>query len=338
MSAYNRSSLEKKGLLDIIRDGLLLLKNNYLKIVLPLFIFSMIPIVLNVIFTTGLEAITISMEPQVNAVFDKIMASEDFSDITGSDFSVLIQYFLISQLTLIIEYLLLCSFEMFGISLVAYHLYKKFTGQKADLTEDIKKSLNYKLILVVLILGPLMSLGLFIFIGGFIVFGLFIYLIFTYNMPEYGGSEFIKKSWKIGSFFKKVIILLIPLFVIHFFLDMVFESFIDLIWNVDYETYSTWITTGNYGMLILNEAVSGIARALLFTPLLVCLLTSLFAEDLKEYRVKAETAQFHMGDKEIRKAESFKVEEGMFCPFCGAKISGEQNYCPECGESLEFLT
>lgn len=325
-----RDSSDKRGILDIIRDGLILLRNNYVKIVLPLFLFSMVPIIVNILLTTELEAIAINMEPYVNAVYNKLLASEDFSDITSADLSIIIQYFLVTLIALLLENMILFTFEMCGISLVAYHLYKKFTGQDADLTEDIKKALNYKLIIVLLILGPFMSVGLFV------VFGLFIYLIFTYNISEYEGSEFIKKSWKIGSFFKKILIFLIPFISIHLIIDIAFGSIIDLIWNIDYETYAYWITTGNYGMLILYESLGGIARALLFCPLLVCLLTSQFTEDLKEYK-KESHIHYPMGEREIKPRESFQLKEGMYCPFCGAQISGRQPYCPKCGESLDFI-
>jgi hypothetical protein len=327
----SRFPSEKRGLLDIIRDGFLLLRENYLKIVLPLFLFSMIPLLLNVLLTTGLEAMMINLEPQLTAVYDKILASEDFSDITNSDLSIIMQYTLVALAILVLENMVLYTFEMCGIALVAYHLYKKFTGQEADLTDDMKKAFNYKLMIVLLILGPFMSVGLFI------VFGFFIYLIFTYNMPEYEGLEFIKKNWKIGSFFKKILIFLIPLIGIHFLFNFVFGGLIDLIWNINYETYTIWVTTGNYGMLILYQAVSGIGRALLFAPLAVCLLTSLFTEDFREYKVESETQQFYMGTKEIKTGESLQLEDGMYCPFCGIRISGNQNFCPKCGESLEFI-
>jgi len=331
MSVYNRNASENRGTLDIIRDGILLLRAHYLKIVLPLFIFSIIPPILNVFFTTGLEAISINLEPYVSAVYDKILASEDFTDITNSDFSILIQYFLVTILTLILDNIVLFTFEMFGISLVAYHLYKKFTGQEADLRNDMKKAFNIKLIPVLLILGPLMA------VGSFIVFGLFIYLIFTYNMSEYKGSEFIKKSYKIGSFFKKLLIFLIPFISIHLLVDIAFGGIVDLIWNVDYETYTTWITTGNYGMLMLYQAVSAIARALLFSPVLVCLLTSLFVEDLKEHKREPSVQPFYETQREVGRKKPLQFEEGMYCPFCGARVSGKQNYCPECGESLDFI-
>jgi hypothetical protein len=157
-------------------------------------------------------------------------------------------------------------------------------------------------------------------------------------MPEYEDGGYIKKSRKIGSFFKKVGVFLITIIVVHFVIDLTFESIILSIWNIDYETISVWITTGNYAMLLLYQAITGIPRALLYGPLLVCLLTSLFAEDLKEYRIETGSQQFYMEREETRGQEPSKLKEGMFCPFCGAKINEKQNYCPKCGESLDFIT
>ncbi len=322
MSYYNRHR-GKKSFTDIIIDGLILFKDNYLIIVLPLFITSVIPIVFNVILTNFLDYELIKLEEDLTFIM------YDFTTISQSDMNLIMQYFLLTFLDVIIENSMFFTFQMFGMALIGYHLYKKFTGKQADLIDDMKHSLNYKLIPVILILGPLMSVGLIL------VLGFFIYLLFTYNMPEFE-ENYISKSWKIGTFLRRLLIYLIPVIIINWILDGIYTNILNILWNVDDVTYFTWIANNNFGMLILYRFVYAIARALLFTPLFICLLTSRFAYDLEEYKIKTRPQDYLPKTTEGRKRRSFQMKEGMYCPFCGAFLTQKKNFCPKCGESLEF--
>ncbi|GAH87793.1 unnamed protein product, partial [marine sediment metagenome] len=203
---------------------------------------------------------------------------------------------------------------------------------------EVKKALNGRLLLVVLLLGVGIAIGSFLlFIPSIIIYGFFIFYIFTYHSEE--GNKPLKEARDVarGAFGKLVGIFILSNLVV-FICDIIFQLFADPFLIQMYD--ATWYnpSTRNYGSIILYDLLYNIPEILL-TPLFICFLTSLYGF-LKTNRKQ----QFQYLTPSYQPSESFDasnaevskdISSGMYCPFCG-KRTPRIEFCAHCGEKINF--
>ncbi|MFX1322634.1 MAG: zinc ribbon domain-containing protein [Promethearchaeota archaeon] len=342
---------------DILREGFKLFSNSYGYIILPLMMFSIISIILQVFLLTDLEWRVNELDVSVT----QIMENLGESDLTESDWNLLLKY-LLMYFALIFLNNLIAGMGVGGIITtiamcsVSTFLYKKYVQGEADFMSSFKSSFNAKMLLVILIIGIFIPIGTFLFfIPAVIIYGFFIFLIFTYNMKDIDKPTSRARFFAKGAFWK-----LIGVFVINFLIlatiNMIYTTIIDSIIeiNVDSTTfsdmYNSWYdpATRNFGMIILYQILYSIVD-ILFAPLFICLLTSLFAttkakKDLG-YDYRREAYPISIGYQEPYTPESYEevpsygipLKEGFYCPFCGHHIKSPKKFCPKCGEDISFI-
>jgi hypothetical protein len=208
----------------------------------------------------------------------------------------------------------------------------------------MKKALDIKMLTVILLLGVVFSAGWMILIVGILIFGFFIFYVFTYNSRD---TEFPLKEARYlakGEFWKIVGILVINnIFILT--CDMVFQLILEFAALQDSAIASLQISaswydpsTRNYGLIILYDLIIHFVQ-ILFTPLLICLLTPLYAH------LKTRKEKFLLDQKSIlhKIPESSKTLEkeiipgpGIYCPFCGEYMRVKFQFCMHCGEKLDF--
>ena len=159
--------------------------------------------------------------------------------------------------------------------LVSNYLFTKFSGSPSNFFTEVKKAFKGKLLLVILLLGVGISIGSFLlFIPSIIIFGFFIFYIFTYHSEE--GIQPLKEARKVarGAFWKIIGIFILCNIVI-FICDFIFQLFADpfLLQISDSSWYNP--STRNYSLIILYDLLYNIPEFLL-APLFICLLTSLY--------------------------------------------------------------
>ncbi|MFX1427451.1 MAG: zinc ribbon domain-containing protein, partial [Promethearchaeota archaeon] len=218
--------------------------------------------------------------------------------------------------------------------------------------DSFKSAFNKKIFLVILLIGVCLPIGFFmLFIPAIIIFGFFIFSVFTYNMK--GVDKPISEARRIskGNFWKILITFVINVIIIYG-VRFVYVSIFDLFLSPSSDLYNSWLSpdTRNYVMIILYQILRSLIDILL-APLFICLLTSLFAsskakKDLGyEYQLKyqSEGTEFipllrtsNVPYQEIQ-PDKQHVEEKFYCPFCGYEIKIPKKFCPECGESFSFL-
>ncbi len=337
MEENSKQLLASKSYGKILSDGFKLFSRTYVKIILPIMLLQIISILVQVFLLTDLIWIAFT--------------TEDLLILLG---------------ILTLQSIITIFFNVICWSLVSSYVYKTYVYGKesVNLAEEIKKAFNPKLILVILILGLFMPIGLsmfFLFIPGIIIFGFYIFFIFTYNLDDTKENP-IKKAKSIakGSF-RKIIFVYLIFWIIRLIFDGIYSIILSFIWDPSVATIDSWYNpaTRNYGMIFLYVLIYSIV-SLLFAPLFICLLTPLFASrkarhDLgPQYQHKkrypkqepyyqpapsrepypAQTPQATPWKSRVQQAQ---LDSGLFCPFCGEKIDVPKRFCPSCGESLEEL-
>lgn len=355
--------LANKRFGDILREGFRLFIHSYGYVILPFMMFSIISILLQVFLLTDLEWRVNELDVSVT----QIMENLGDADLTESEWNTLIKY-LLMYFALNFLRNLIAGMGVGGIITtiamcsVSTFLYKKYVHGEADFTSSFKSSFNVKLLLVILFIGIFIPVGTFMFfIPAVIIYGFFIFLIYTYNMKDntnpLSKARFIAK----GAFWK-----LIGVFVINFLIlasiNVMYTTIIDFIIeaNTDSETfseiYNSWFdpATRNFGAIFLYQILYGVVD-IIFAPLFICLLTSLFAtlkaqKDLGyEYRKEAYPVSIGYqepytplkGDSpepyEEIPSYGIPLTEGFYCPYCGHHIKSPKKFCPKCGEDISFI-
>lgn len=354
------TNLANKRFGEVLREGFKLFINNYGYILLPLMLFSIISILLQVFLLTDLEWNINKLDTSVT----EIMENLGDADLTESDWNLLLKYLLL-YFALIFFNGLIAGMGVGGIITtiamcsVSTFLYKKCVQGEADFTSSFKSSFNKKLFLVILIIGIFIPIGaLLFFIPAIIIYYFYIFMIFTYNLEDNGTPTSKARFFSKGAFWK-----LIGVFVINFlilaFINMIYTTIIDFIIEVNIgserflEIYNSWYdpATRNFGAIFLYHILYSVVD-IIFAPLLICLLTSLFAtvkaqKDLG-YDYKREPYPVREGYPEAypsQKLESYEevpsygtpLKEGLYCPFCGYHIKIPKKFCPKCGEDISFI-
>ena len=258
-------SLANKSFVNVLLDGFKLFEKCYLKLILPFLLFQIISIVVQVGLLTDLLLLSYKQTNDITLIF-------------------------LFYLTLSLQFLIRMVFSILVMCLVSKFVYKTYIGVETRLFEECKKAFNSKLILVILILGVCMGLGFspsVLFIPGIIIFGFYIFLIFTYN-SENTKKNFVSETKSIskGSFWNTIFIATIFIITL-FFIDLVYRTYLFNILFLEAfnnQIYFRWLINRNYLMLIIYEIITNLPSMFL-APLFICLLTPLFSRCKARYEL-----------------------------------------------------
>ncbi len=306
-------NLANKSFSDIIGEGFKLFIKIYIKIILPLALFQVLIIILNVFLLTDFKLFVSSRESNYFELIENLGAGTipteieiEMRTIVFYFFLILTQSFLQNLIGAIIITIAMCS--------VSKYTYNKYTGEDISIKESFKSLFNKKILLVLLIIGVFLPLTTFLLsVPGIFIYSFFIFLVFTYNMEEkndeieslidvpepeevkgytndrsnYTHSKKtynpIKEARAIskGAFWKIIGVFVINLFLI-LIIRLIFNSAVSFFLNSGPlslgEEINNWEdpATRNYGMLILYQILISLID-IIFAPLFICLLTALFS-------------------------------------------------------------
>lgn len=319
---------------ELLTDGFRLFGRNWIKIIAPICIFYIISILIRTILLA-------------NANWDLILLGEIVAPLANLDPSTLTESQLNSMLSYIygswgidtVNFIIGNLFTTLGLCSVAKYLYKDYLGEKISVTQSMKGAINRKLIIVLLILALAIPLGNFLLvIPAIILFGFYIFLIYTYQLENNDNSIKEAKALSKGAFGK-----IIGSFIISTLIILIITSFyqilIEILFPVSYSTLVSWYNPAHQALhLIFFYNLINSLIPILLEPLFICLLTPLFIQ-MKARR------NLGYGQREMSYQKVYKpptqpeyIENGIFCPFCGQHMDFKLKYCPSCGESIEFLT
>ena len=349
ISSSKFRNLAGKSFNETLVDGYKLFYKNYGKLILPLAFFQILLIILDTLLLTDfkwyVESIGINIADLFTDLADTALIAEDLNALTT--------YLLISFVLLFLQNLLGAIIITIAMCSVSNYTYQKYLGEEVSFKESFKSAFNKKIFIVLLILGFFLSLSSFLlFIPAIIVFGFYIFLVFTYN---YEDTNPIKEAKRISKgAFSKVIGVFVVNFIFIYVFSFVYNSIIYTFLDTDFQaTINSWNNpaTRNFGMIILYQIIFSIVDIVL-APLFICLLTTLFAslkarKDLGYYPKRgyyqesySQIAQdsFEFAENlDITSQPSTPLKKRFYCPFCGFLLNIPKKFCPKCGESLESL-
>ncbi|MHA1460015.1 MAG: zinc ribbon domain-containing protein [Promethearchaeota archaeon] len=325
------NSHSNKRFVEIISEGLYLFRKNWLTLIVPLGLIFIVSLIIKNLLVVDLQWQMVSITPAYNLIIAK-----DPSLWTPEESNLWFEYLTLSSSSQFITEFVTTTFNVVAMCLVSNYLYNKFIGNEKKLITELKKALKGRMLLVILLLGVGISVGSFLlYIPSTIIFGFYIFYLFTYHSND--AEHPIKEARDVarGAFWK-----IIGIFIVNYMIVLVFDFVYLLI--IDFfvtPNYISWYNpvTRNYGLLILFDFVYYIVP-FLFTPLFICLLTSLFVtlkarkEQNIQYHTSYQETPRSYGTPGIEKASS----SGMYCPFCGKYVKEKIEYCPHCGKNLDF--
>ncbi|MFX1374858.1 MAG: hypothetical protein ACFFA0_03495 [Promethearchaeota archaeon] len=352
--------LANKHFSDIIREGFKLFFRNYKTLILPLAFFQVLLILLNIFLLTDLKWYVDSIEINISDIMDKFTNNVPISE---SEWKELTSFLLLNLAIFLIENLIGAVIITIAMCSVSKYLFERYLHIDTNFLVSFKSAFNKKIFLVVLIIGICIPLSsLLLFIPAIIIFGFFIFLVYTYNMDEVDNP--IREARRIakGNFWKIIIVFafnFIFIFMFSFIFNSIIELFLDPNSAIFSYNYNLWLDpdTRNYGMLILYQILVNLMDIFL-APLFICFLTSLFAslkakKDLgfnyqrKYYPVRemTEKAYFQSGPsyrKQFKTIDESTPPESQsvshfYCPFCGRVIKTPKRFCSNCGENISFI-
>ncbi|MFX1410229.1 MAG: zinc ribbon domain-containing protein [Promethearchaeota archaeon] len=356
--------LANKRFSEVLSEGFKLFIKSYGYIFLPFLMFSIISILLQIFLLTDLQWHLNSLDVSVSELMENLGDSDGLTD---AEYNLLIRYFVLTIVLYLLQNLIAGVgiggiFPTIAMCTVSMFLYKKYVIGETSFKSSLKSSFNKKIIIVILIIGICMPIGtILLLIPAIIIYGFYIFSLYTYQMKDNDKSISKARDIARGAFWK-----LIGVFAINFIfitlVDLIYSSIIDFTigLNIDSATiseqYNSWLdpATRNYGMLFLYQILYSVA-GILFAPLFICLLTSLFAtikaqKDLG-YGYTREAYPVSMDYQEpytqyrVRSTETYDeppsygipLKEGFYCPFCGHFLKMVKKFCPKCGEDISFI-
>ena len=344
-------NLANKSYGNILSDGFRLFIQSYRTLIIPLALFQIALVALNVLLLTDLtwaiDSLGISIDEILDKYFENIALTEsEFNALNSFLFMTIALLFLQNIIGAIVITIAMCS--------VSKYIFKKYMGEEVNFMESLKSSFNRRIFLVILILGILLPLSFLLFIPAVIIFGFFIFSVFTFSIEEAKNPLKEARAIAKGSFWK-----IIGVFIINVIIVLIISSFynslIRIIFNTNsasfMNTFSIWNSPEgrNYGMLILYEIIISMID-IIFAPLFICLLTSLFSSLKAKKILKTQYHQEYyairddhqqpfevIGSNESSTIDEVKIEGKFYCPYCGVLIGTPRKFCSRCGESLSFI-
>jgi hypothetical protein len=339
---------------EIITDGFNLFSKTYFQLIIPLTLFLICSIIINVFLLTDLRWYVTTLNVEADFVLEELLL--DPYSISEEDYNVIMQSLMLDLFVILLDTLIGTIITTIALCSVSLFLYKKYTENESNFVEDFKKAFNKKMFPIVFLLGLGLSLGsLLFFIPSIIIFALFIFSIFTYNIDDIERPASKARLIAKGNYLRIIGIFIIVL-IILLILDFII-SLITVFFTVDAATYWSWYNpaTRNYGMIIIDNLIGNIAEFVI-SPLFICLMTPLFVNSKfkKEigyvrapgyYRQRSpyrqsytpqyqEEPQYQENWKSSLQSRATQQGSGIFCPFCGEKITTPKKFCPNCGEEL----
>lgn len=324
------NSYSSKRFKDIIAEGFYLFGKNYLTLIIPLGLFFIGSIILKNLIIVEIEWQVITMNPAIETILEG-----DPTLITPAEVELMFRFLVFGLSTIFLDSLISTLFTVLPLCLVSNYLYNKFIGKETNLISELKRALNGRLFLVLLLLGVVFSVGWVLFVPGIILFGFYIFYIFTYHSQD--SEHPIKDARHVakGEFWK-----IIGTFI---FYNLII-SVCDIIYRSIIENYVDFYNpllynplTRDYGVIILFDFIHSIVPFLL-SPLLICLLTSLYANLKRKKEHSLQYISSYQQTSQSYKATRYEAitGSGIYCPFCGSYLRRKFDFCLHCGEKLNF--
>ncbi|MFX0076628.1 MAG: zinc ribbon domain-containing protein [Candidatus Hermodarchaeota archaeon] len=322
---------------EILYEGFRLFGENF-ALILPLGLLFVVSLIIKNLLIVELDWQLIVITPDIESILE-----EGPYSITAEDYQTMGKYLAFGFSSIFLDILIPNIFNVIAMCLVSNYLYKKFIGKDTKIVTEMKKALNKKLLMVTLLLGVVFSAGWMILIPGIIIFGFLIFYVFTYNSGDIESpireARYLAKGefWKIIAilFFNNILILACDMgyqLILEFAVlrDSAFASF---------EISASWYdpSTRNYGLIILHNLIINLVQ-ILFAPLLICLLTPLYAhlKRRKEQYLREQTSSLKTTKSHKLTEKEIIAGPGIFCPFCGEYMKVKFQFCMHCGEKLNF--
>ena len=325
-----RKSYSSKRFSEIISEGFYLFGKSWVNLIIPLGLIFIVSLIIKNLLVADLYWQGILLTPAVDIILLK-----DPMALNSDDLNLMTEYLTLLLTMEFFNNLILLIFKIFAMCLVSNYLFAKFSGSPSNFSAELKNALNGRLLLVILLLGVGIALGaIFLYIPSIIIFGYYIFYIFTYHSEE--GIQPLKEARKVarGAFWK-----IIGIFVLISVCDFIFHLFMDpfLVQISDSSWYNP--STRNFSLIILYDLLSNIPEFLL-APLFICLLTSLYVylKNKGEQQIQHQSPYYQTSQSiEASSTEASKnLKSGMYCPFCGKYMKVKIEFCPHCGEKLNF--
>jgi len=357
-NSYNLINLANKSFSEVLTDGFKLFIQTYRTLIVPLALFQILLIVLDILLLTDLSWHIDTLEITVTDLMDKL-----FEDIplTENELNTLIYFLFMTVALLFLQNLIGAVVITIAMCSVSTYVFKRYMNEDISFIKSFKSAFNKKMLLVILIIGIFLPLGsILLYLPAIIIFGFFIFTIFTYNM-EYDKNPFSEaRAIAKGSFWKIIGVFVVNVLLI-LIINYIFTSIIDffIINESTIPIINSWYDpiTRNFGMLILYNILHSLIE-IIFAPLFICLLTVLFSSLKAKKELKIQYQQGYYPERELYQ-ESYKIlrqkpydiveseesspmyeiklENRFYCPFCGILIKSPKRFCPRCGETLSFL-
>lgn len=331
-------NLANKRFSEILSEGSRLFFQNYGALIIPLAFFQLVLITLDTFLLTDLKVYVNSLGNNV-ANFMALIAED--TPLTADELNSLSLFLLLSIVLLFLQNLIGAILITIAMCSVSNYVLKKYLHIETNITKSIKSAFNKKIFIVVFIVGICLPISaILLYIPAIVVFSMFIFLVFTYNIEEIekptSEARAIAKGTNnklkiIGVFIFNFCIVFIGSFILNYIIDL----FVDP--NIISYNYNIWLdpSTRNYGMIILYQILLNLANILL-APLFICLLTVIFAslKAKKDLGVKYQRSYYSVREEPTLISQ----DEGRFyCPYCGVLIHSLKKFCPRCGENLSPL-
>ena len=328
--------IANKRFSELLTDGFrLFFGRNWIKIIVPICFFYVISMLIRIVLLANANWDLILLGEIVDP-----LASVDPSTLTESQLNLMISYIFSSWGINTLDFIIGALFTTLGLCSVAKYLYKDYLGEKISLKKSMKGAFNRKLIVVLLILALAIPLGnLMLVIPAIVIFGFYIFSVFTYQLENNERSIKEAKFLSKGSFWKIIGVFLVS-GLISLTVTTFYQMLIEIMFPVSYSTLVSWYNPANQRVdLIFIYNLMNRVVPILFEPLFICLLTPLFIH------MKARKKLSYGYQKENSYQRAYKpptqpeyVEDGIYCPFCGQHMDFKLKFCPSCGESIDFLT
>jgi hypothetical protein len=356
-----KMEIEKQRMLRIannrfsesLRDGFRLFKQTYGTLIIPLAIFQVILILLDIFLLTDFKYYLTELGTTYDAIMNKSLLG---LTLTEAEWNFLTTFLLLEWILIFLQNLIGAIVITVAMCSVSTYVYKKYMREEVTFMESFKMSFNKRMLWVILIIGIGLPLGsLLLFIPAIIIFGFFIFLVFTFNLEETNNPISEARAISKRSFLK-----IIGVFMINVIFISVCSYFFQIIFNILLNTdsalfianYNSWFdpATRNYLMIILFDILMSFVEIAL-APLFICLLTTIFSSlkarrDISQGDFYVRRSYREMYPKQIKTYDAVETHEELpkvqlkekfYCPFCGHFVSTPKKFCPSCGESFSFI-
>ncbi|MFW9987336.1 MAG: zinc ribbon domain-containing protein [Candidatus Odinarchaeota archaeon] len=357
--SQNLIHLTNKSFGDVLRDGFRLFFKTYKNIILPLALFQILLIILNVFLLTDLNWYIESLGIDPDDIFNRILQSET---ILPEEMRTYVIYTSLTILSSFLQQLIGAIIIVIAMCSVGTYVYKIYMKEDVSFIDSFKSAFNKKIFLVILILGICLPASYIIIIPVIFIFTFFIFSVFTYNMEIDNNTLSEARAIAKGNFWKIIgvfIINFIIIFSIGYIFTLILNTSISLYSPGFFDTYTSWKDPSirNYGGLILIDILYNIIDIIL-APLFICLLTALFSSSKAKKELKTQypseyypTGDMYQESYKILRQDPYQIIETedtttqqeargqnrIYCPYCGTLIETPKRYCPKCGENLENL-